>query len=371
MLNPLPEWSNAWCPIYDIEKTYLENAEEGPFFSGPFPKRVMPPKGEWVDFLGYKVATRLGIPAGPLLNSRWVDFAGKMGFDIVTYKTIRSQPHEGHPLPNVILIDTPPNGSTKAYSLKNSLRNLEQLTITNSFGMPSRSPEYLLNDIARAKKALSPGQILVVSVVGTPSKDGSEKSFFNDFVKTALLAKEAGAEIIEANLSCPNVAKEEGCLYLSADKVFELSSNLVKAINGAPLILKVGLFPTDNAMKNAFVAAAKAGVRAISGINTINMEVLDETDRPALGASRKTSGVCGAAIREAALGFLRNAKSIIDEEKLDITLIGVGGITDASHFDLFREAGADFVQTATGMMWDPYIALRYTKGDLCLSKRLP
>ena len=68
-------------PLYNINKTYLENLEEGPFFSEEIPKRALPPKNEWIEFLGVKLASPIGVPAGPLLDAKWVSLAGKLGFD--------------------------------------------------------------------------------------------------------------------------------------------------------------------------------------------------------------------------------------------------------------------------------------------------
>lgn len=48
-----------------------------------------------VLFVCWQVASRLGVPAGPLLDSRWTTFARQMGFDILTYKTIRTQASKG------------------------------------------------------------------------------------------------------------------------------------------------------------------------------------------------------------------------------------------------------------------------------------
>ena len=91
-------------PIYDIFKTYLENANHGPFFSGEIPKfeKVAKP----VDFLGFKLNSPLGVPAGPLLNSKWIALAARLGFDLPTYKTIRSFSHLGHPLPNIVFVES-------------------------------------------------------------------------------------------------------------------------------------------------------------------------------------------------------------------------------------------------------------------------
>jgi hypothetical protein len=53
----------------------------------------------------FVVATPIGVPAGPLLNARWIEVAAKLGFDVLTYKTIRSVEFSGHPVPNMIYVD--------------------------------------------------------------------------------------------------------------------------------------------------------------------------------------------------------------------------------------------------------------------------
>lgn len=368
-MNSLPNWYPEHPPLYDIHKTYLENAQEGPFFSGTLPKREMPPKEKWIDFLGHRVASPLGVPAGPLLTSRWIDLAGKLGFDIPIYKTIRSAEHPSHPLPNMVFVDTHGMIQNEEHPQNATLvlhpsSHLEELAVTNSFGMPSKSPRFLHEDIPRANSSLQEGQVMVVSVVGSVRSDST---FIEDFVKVAQLAKESGAKIIEANFSCPNVGKNEGCLYMSPTTVAEIGRALAEAIAPIPLIIKVGIFSSEEQMREVFTAAARAGIRAISGINTVSMAVVDSHGAPALGPHRPTSGICGGPIRQVALHFMEKAAKINQREKLDLTLIGVGGITLPEHFELFFEAGANAAMSATGMMWDPYLAARYhqkkTKGS--------
>ena len=341
-----------WYPdhpaIYDINKTYLENADHGPFFKGTIPERTKTKKK--FHLFGFEVNSPIGVPAGPLLNSRWIALAAKLGYDIPTYKTIRSFAYAGHPLPNVIYVE--PLGLFKAKHLEKPPRDLSHLTITNSFGMPSRSQEYLLEDIEKANRSLQDGQVMIVSIVGTP---GLDVSYVDDFVRAAQFAKEAGAKIIEANFSCPNVGKAEGSLYTNPEAVLEFAKKISKAIHPIPLILKVGLFPTHEMMKRVFFAAATSGAKGICGINSVSMEIVDAP----LGETRKTSGVCGGAIRLKALQFIKDAAQIIRDEKLDLTLLGCGGIMLPRHFDEMLHAGAQFALTATGMMWDPYLALRY------------
>jgi dihydroorotate dehydrogenase (NAD+) catalytic subunit len=343
----MSDWYPDHPPIYNIEKTYAENAAEGPFFDGPIPKR---PKSEKrFDFLGHQVHSSIGVPAGPLLNARWVALAAKLGFDIPTYKTIRSFAHPGHALPNIVYVDK--NGKRVAPP-----NDLSELTITNSFGMPSQSPDFLLEDIGRANRSLGPGQVMIVSVVGTPNRG---MSFAEDFVRTAVLAVEAGAKIVEANFSCPNVDKAEGILYNSPETVHKYARLIAKAIQPIPLLIKVGVFPSIHQMKSVFLAAARGGCAGICGINTLSKQI-----DPPLSADRPTGGICGGSIRHEALAFIRDASQVIRDNKLDLILLGCGGIMRPEHFDAFFEAGAQVAMSATGLMWDPYLAMRHHERSL-------
>ena len=346
----IPEWFPNKPPIYDIHKSYADNAAYGPFFNEPIPER--PPCKPSVDCLGFKLLSPLGVPAGPLLNSRWIALAAKLGFDCVTYKTIRSFAHPGHQLPNMIFIDPVDDRLARAAPPAHAM---EDLTLTNSFGMPSKSPDFLLEDITQANRSLMPGQLMIVSVVGTPNQG---VSFKEDFVRAAMLAKEAKAKVIEANLSCPNVGKTEGMLYLDPEAVYEFTKAMVHAIRPVPLVLKVGTFPDPNIMTRCFTAAARAGAAAICGINSVSMQVVDAKGEPALGPHRPTSGVCGAAIFHQALDFLQHGSEILRKERLDLELFGCGGIVKSEQFDTMLTHGPKIAMCATGMMWDPLLALR-------------
>lgn len=356
----IPTWYPDHPPIYDIHKSYSENADQGPFFDGEYPPRKMPPQDQWMDFLGHKVASPLGVPAGPLLNSKFTTLAARLGFDIVTYKTIRSQEKQAHPVPNMIYIDIdgPLNDShTLLKQSQEQSLDMDHLAVTNSFGMGCSGPEYLMADIEKANNALADGQVMIVSVVGTP-REGED--FTNDFVRVAALAKEAGAKIIEANFSCPNVGKsKEGSIYTDPETIESIATPIAKEIGDIPLIIKMGVYPNAELMKEALTAAARAGAQAVCGINTVGREVVKDDGSPALGPNRKKSGICGGPIRNYALDYIENARQIIDSEKLGLTLMGVGGVTKAEHFDQFLNRGAEVAMSATGMMWDPYLAMRW------------
>lgn len=357
-----PIWWPEHPPIYDIKRSYLDNANLGPFFEAKIPERVFPPPSSWKDFLGFKVASTIGVPAGPLLNARWVNFAAAMGFDIVTYKTIRSKEHPAHPAPNMIYVDTKGflSEEREGEVLKEALKtptSMDTLAATNSFGIPSRDPDYLVEDIALAQKGLHPGQVMIVSIVGTP-REGED--FIEDFGKAALLALRGGAQIIEADFSCPNVVSCEGSIHTNPDTVYQISKLLRKVIGDhIPLVIKVGVIADLERLEKVMEAAHLAGVDAFCGINTVSMKVVKEDGTPALGANRLKSGVCGGPIRLAALEFMKKCAQICQKRDFRLVLMGTGGVTLPEHFDLFFQAGAHVAMSAVGMMWDPFLAMRY------------
>jgi len=372
----IPQWFPEHEPIYDINLSYSENSRIGPFMKEmPILKRKWKPKNEWIDFLGYKIASPIGIPAGPLLTSKWVELAAQLGFDVVTYKTIRSSSFDGHGLPNIIYVNheeveeylehpTIRNFVSSSSTLPKSLSNL---AITNSFGMPSKSREFLEEDIPRANEYLTEGQIMIVSVVGTASfsndKVADSTNFIRDFVETALFAKKCGAKMIEANFSCPNVTTGEGSIYQNPSSVHCIAKAIVQALgDDCPLILKVGAFKNIEIMAETLKAASKAKVKGICGINSVSMKVVSPNSNiPSLGLGRLASGICGSPIRSTAINFVRESKRILQKENIPIALLGCGGITEPKHFTEFIDAGANIAMSATGMMWDPYLALRYHK----------
>lgn len=360
-MKEIPQWWPEHKGIYDKDKSYKENFEQGPFFDGEFIERPEVPKDEWIDFLGHKVRSPLGVPAGPLLNSKWTTLAAKLGFDIPTYKTMRSKPHAGHPLPNVLFVDTkgPLDKGRMGETLKvreGEPQSMDHFAITNSFGMPSMDEDYLMADIEKANNDLEEGQVCIISVVGTP-RDGED--FEADFARTAAMAKEAGAKIIEANFSCPNVASGEGSIFCDPETAESIAVKIMKEIGDIPLIIKAGYFTDDEIMRKFLVSIARAGAQAVCGINTIGMKVEDDHGNPALGENRLKSGICGDPIRGAAIEFLQKTQQINDQEKLGLTVLGTGGVTLPEHFDELIDAGADVSMSATGMMWDPYLAMRW------------
>ncbi|MEI8269995.1 MAG: dihydroorotate oxidase [bacterium] len=344
-------------PFYDPEKSYEKNFKEGPFgfFSnGEIIKIEGEPK---YNFFGYKVNSPFGIPAGPLINGNFAKSALEKGFDIVVYKTVRSRIYPCHSWPNILAVDVLGDLTLDLSNgkLKTTRIFKEPLSITNSFGVPSADPEFWQKDIKELLKNTLEGQIVVGAFQGTKTNNGDTESFINDFCICANFLKETGVKVMEVNLSCPNEGTNNLLCY-DTEKSVRVLKAIKDEIKDIPLIIKIGYFKDDIALHD-FVEKVGNIIQGISAINTISAEIVDEEGFQALpGIGRVKSGVCGHSIKWAGLEMVGKLKKLREELNYSYTIIGVGGVSTADDFFKYRNAGADIVMSATGAMWNPFLA---------------
>ena len=212
-------------------------------------------------------------------------------------------------------------------------------------------------DMKKAMSYAKKGQLLIASVVGTIQKGFSDDDYYGDFAYTAGLANETGVKVIEVNLSCPNVANE-GVLCYSPNAVETICRKIKEKIGKTKLLAKIGYFTTDqNKLLEKIVNKISPFVDGIAAINTIAAPIVDINGNQALpGPQRLKSGVCGAGIKWAGIDMVKRLAGIRNKLKKDFAIIGVGGVMTPKDFLDYRKAGADLVQSATGAMWNPYLA---------------
>lgn len=295
-----------------------------------------------------------GIPAGPLLNGAYVKAALRAGYDVSVYKTVRTRAHGCHPWPNVLPVAVSGNLAAPAEPATVAVKETYDapLSITNSFGVPSQSPDVWQPDLAEAVRSAAPGQTVIGSFQATGG--GSEEEYIADWVRGARLVKETGAPVLEANLSCPNEGKAH-LLCFDVERVVRITDRIKSEIGDTPLHVKIAYFE-DEALRE-FVSRVGPLVEGISGINTIPARIVDETEKQALpGSGRLVSGVCGASIKWAGLKTAERLKCLRDEFDLTYEITGVGGVMTPEDYAQYRAAGADVVMSATGAMWNPGLA---------------
>lgn len=363
-------------PFYNPLLSYQENYNLGPFgaFAEEPPADISAalalPESEWVTVAGLRLRRPIGIPSGPLLNSKYTTAAFRWGFDLCHYKTIRTREWPSHPVPNVLFVDAPepiaPEEMGHTPLIARPFRadepvDKKRLSITNSFGMPAQAPDVWQADMEIAVRAAGPGQALIASVTGTAGPGSIRADFVADHAGAAVMCAETGAHAIEVNLSCPNLGGH-GLLCHDPMAAGELVQAIRRAIGDRPLFAKIGSYPVDEAgeaLLMSIVEATAPYVQGYGAVNAVPVPVTTGNGTQALpGAGRQVAGVCGAALRAVGLDIVGRLAHIREKMGYDYAIIGVGGFLTPEDYFAYNDAGADAVQGATGPMWDHLLAVR-------------
>ncbi len=338
-------------PRYDIRQTYEWNYAHPP---EPIQIDVPVVAGDW-KFCGLPVASPLGVPAGPLLNGRWVLYYASLGFDVLTYKTVRSRPRKCYPLPNLVPV--------AADALWNSGQTLESATAMQgswavSFGMPSKDPAEWRADIEATRRELPAGKLLSVSVVATEQPGWTVDDLAADYARCARWAVESGADCVEANFSCPNVSTCDGNLYQHPQDSAIVAACVRQAVGHVPFIIKVGRV-SDTEAAFALVDAVAPHASALAMTNSIAAQVRKpgSADQSSLYFDGQRRGICGAATLDASIDQVALFARALRQRQRSLSLIGVGGAATADAVRQYLQAGAEAVHMATAAMINPAVAL--------------
>jgi dihydroorotate dehydrogenase (NAD+) catalytic subunit len=167
------------------------------------------------------------------------------------------------------------------------------------------------------------------------------------------LESESAVDAYEINISCPNV--DEGGMAFGTDCASAAQvTSAVRAVTKRPVIVKL----TPNVTDIAEIARAVvgAGADAVSLINTLlGMAIDADTFRPKL--ARVVGGLSGPAIKPVALRMVWQVSRAVD-----VPVIGMGGIMDATDAVEFMLAGATAVAVGTANFVDPTACVRVVDG---------
>ena len=179
-------------------------------------------------------------------------------------------------------------------------------------------------------------------------------SSVEDFVRLAeRLDRETGVHAIELNVSCPNV--REGGIEFGKDP--DLCGEVTRAVRASTrLPVWVKMSPEAGDLVAVARACERAGADALTAINTIRGMAIDSTTMRVRLANR-TGGLSGPAIRPIALRIVWDLVGAVD-----IPVVGIGGIVNASDAVEFLLAGAVAVQVGTASFQDPRASLRVAEG---------
>ncbi len=171
----------------------------------------------------------------------------------------------------------------------------------------------------------------------------------DEYLRMAEKLNKTKVNILEINLSCPNV--DEGCmLFGSNPALVEAVVRRLKGVTSKPLWIK--LTPNTASIVETALAAEKAGADGISLINTLlGLSVDVKTRRPVI--TNNYAGLSGPAIKPVALRMVNEVYRAVK-----IPVIGMGGVMNATDLLEFMLAGASLVQVGTANIVDPYACPR-------------
>ena len=167
------------------------------------------------------------------------------------------------------------------------------------------------------------------------------------------LADEPRVDMLEINISCPNV-KEGGIAFGQDPKAVEAITKAVKAKAKQPIIMKLSPNVTDITVMAK--AAEAGGADCLSLINTLTGMKID-IERQTFAIANKTGGLSGPAVKPVAVRMVYQVANAVK-----IAIIGMGGICTAEDAMEFILAGATAVSIGTANFSNPYTTVEVIDG---------
>ena len=345
-------------PLYDLSSGFWDNFEKGPrpltdVEQGELEglrARVAELEARGastaVTLAGKEVESPFGVASGPAPNHVWLGFFARLGYSILSFKTVRDRQWTGHGLPNVVHVK---GDFEKGFSASDE----ETGSLTNSLGMPTPEPDTWAEE-AKKVAGEKEGKLFVMSVTATVLGETGPEEVAGQFAALASKVKSLGADAVELNLSCPNVLPGEGGETFT-DPV--LSGRIVGAVRSAvgtgyPILAKVGY------LKDYSKLVEKTWDEGVSyvAINSVAAPVADPAGKPLFADRGGKAGICGGAIRKLALEAVRSLASLRRESRT-FHVFGVGGVLVPEDAVALMDAGADGVESAAGALLDPCLAM--------------
>jgi dihydroorotate dehydrogenase (NAD+) catalytic subunit len=207
--------------------------------------------------------------------------------------------------------------------------------LINAVGLPNPGVEEEAELLASTKARLDPLGVALIASVFADTPQG--------FAAVARRIAQARPDLIEINVSCPNVTSECGEPYAATPEGVTAVTAAVRDATNLPIIVK--LSPAVAQIARIAVACQAAGADAICAVNTMPGMVIDaESGRPVL--ANFEGGLSGPALKPVAI---RAVYTIARE--VDIPVIGTGGVLTGTDAVEMLMAGAQAVGVGSALYY--------------------
>ena len=174
-----------------------------------------------------------------------------------------------------------------------------------------------------------------------------------DYIDVVEKLGDTNVDMLEINVSCPNVKEGAIAFGQKADALYNITSEIKKYAK-QPVIMKLSPNVTD--ITEMAKAAESAGADALSLINTITGMKIDIYKRQ-FALANKTGGMSGPAIKPVAVRMVHQVANAVK-----IPIIGMGGIGNAEDALEFMMAGATGVAVGAMNFINPYATIETVEG---------
>lgn len=267
------------------------------------------------DFLHFRLQSPLVLASGIIgTSASLMARAARAGVGMVTAKSCGPAPRAGHP--NPVALDWG-GGLLNAIGLTN----------------PGAEHEALL--LAETKRRLAP--------LGVPLLASIFAGTVEEFGQVAAIVAQAQPDLLEVNISCPNVGDEFGTPFAGMPESAAAVTASVRRAVTIPISVK--LAPNVPDIARIARAVVEAGADAITAVNTMPGMAIDAASgRPVL--SNKVGGVSGPALKPIAL------RAVFEiAQAVDVPIIGTGGVMTGQDAAEMLLAGATVVGVGSAVWY--------------------
>lgn len=174
-----------------------------------------------------------------------------------------------------------------------------------------------------------------------------------DYVEVAECLAEEPVDMLEINISCPNV-KAGGIAFGQKPDMAEAITQAVKQVAAQPVIMKLSPNVTDIAEMARAVEAG--GADGVSLINTLTGMKID-VEKKTFAVANQTGGMSGPCVKPVAVRMVYQVANAVS-----IPVLGMGGIQNTEDALEFLMAGATMVAVGTANFFNPYVTSEIIDG---------
>ncbi|MDR0502406.1 MAG: dihydroorotate dehydrogenase [Treponema sp.] len=211
--------------------------------------------------------------------------------------------------------------------------------LLNSIGLENSGvPFFIENELPKMKQL---GPVIIANISGEMAQD---------YISGAVLLNNSPVDMVELNISCPNVKAGGMAFGLDPGTAAALVAAVRRVCSKKPLIVK--LSPNAPSLTSVALACVKAGADALSLVNTIKAMAIDTEKRKPV-FENISAGLSGPAIKPIALRMVWELYGSIKNMDSNVPIIGIGGISTVQDALEFLMAGAAAIQVGTATFAHP------------------